>query len=653
MTYLASILVLCLSLLSTAARAQPLTLEDMTDASGMTMASLSPDGRHIAAILFGGTNYVLILIETETLAVKKLREGGRYSKGYWSYLKAPYNVTWADNDVLAVDYGYDAESMDLEGKKLHTLGETVIGRFGAGGATGDVLVMKDERNHLMARCKARTAQCTKLWHPDGKPIHLAFDKEGTLRAVTVMNSSLFKEATTVANWYKPADKNTWTKLAEFGVDDDYWVPVYVPDEPNTLVIGSRAGRDTRALFHYDTVERRQTELLAGHPTQDILWFKGIDKTAFDSVVTGGLMREQVWFDPAWAGMQKQIDVLLPKRVNVISGDPRRAVLVHSYADVDPGTWYYFDIAKKALVMVGKARATVDRARMRPMEIMSYKAADGLTIPAYLTRPAGAATPAPMIVLIHGGPIARDHWEWDRDVQLFADRGYLVFQPQFRGSSGFGRQFEEAGFREWGKSMQDDITDGVRYLVSQGIADPQRICIVGASYGGYAALWGLVKTPDLYRCGISFAGVTDIGDLFSDWTDATFNKAVRQMRKRQIGDRALDAERFDAVSPLKHAASIQSPVLLIHGKDDERVPIAHGKRMRDALEANRKQVAWLALDEEGHSLYRQVSQIAYYEAIFGFLDKHLPVSQAPHAPGPAPGVPRPDETAAAAGSPRVE
>lgn len=606
----------------------------------MRSATLSPDGRHIAAILFDGLNYGLILVDTETLAVRKLRKGARFSKGFWSYLKAPRDVIWADNDVLAVNLGYDAESMDLEGKKLRTLGESVVGRVGFGAASGEVIVTKNAHKHKVARCNARTGACTTFWHPPGEPLRYAFDKQGNLRAITLMDSALFKDATTVSNWYKPADKPTWTKLAEFRIDEDFWVPAYVPDEPDRLVIASRQGRDTRALFDYDTVERRQVEMLAGHPTQDILSYDGIEQATFDYVATSGMRREQVWFQRDRAAMQRQIDVLLPDRVNILSGDPRRAVLVRSYGDVDPGTWYYFDIAKKSLVTVGKARTSIDPARMRPMEVMSYKAADGLTIPAYLTRPtaltasatsATSATSAPMIVLIHGGPLARDHWGWDAEVQLLANRGYLVFQPQFRGSSGFGRRFEEAGFGEWGKAMQDDITDGVRHLVAQGIADPQRICIVGASYGGYAALWGLVKTPELYRCGISFAGVTDIGHLFSDWNDLRFDKASRQLMKRHIGDSSMSATLFDPVSPLRHAARIEAPVLLMHGREDERVPIAHGRRMRDAPEASGKKVTWVVFNEEGHGLYYQHSQVAYFEAMLDFLGKHLPVAAPAAAP----------------------
>jgi dienelactone hydrolase len=627
------------------AHSEPLTLEELTAPAGMMKATLSPDGKHIAAILYNGTNHGLILVDTATLAVTKLREGLFVSKGHWGYHKAPRDVTWAGNDVLAVDYGLEAESMDLTGKKIHRLGEVVIGTVDHGSDSGKLLVFKDADKGEVALCDARSAECTKFWRPPGKPIKWAFDKNGNLRAVSLLNSAFFKDVSTVTNWYKPLGKPDWVKLAEFSVTDDYWVPVYVPDEPDTLVINSRLGRDTYALFNYDVVQNRQTDMLAGHPTQDIVSWEGIDRTAFNYVATGGMLPQQVWFDPAWSVMQKQIDVLLPNRVNLLSGDPARAVLVHSYADVDPGTWYFFDLAKKSLVTVGKVMPGLDQKKMRPMEVLSYKAGDGLAIPAYLTRPAQSKGPAPLIVLIHGGPIARDRWEWNAEVQLLASRGYLVFQPQFRGSSGFGHKFEQAGYGQWGKAMQDDITDGVKHLVNQGIADPNRICIVGASYGGYAALWGLVKTPDLYRCAISFAGVTDIEYMFSDWSDTSSDKVTRQMMLRRIGDKKLSAQLFDPVSPLKRAAEIKAPVLLMHGKDDERVPISHGKKMRDALEEHKKPVSWLAFDEEGHGLSYVKNLNLYYRTMLDFLAKHVPVAEAPDPADAAPAATTAATTAA--------
>ncbi|HEY9104544.1 S9 family peptidase [Chitinimonas sp.] len=208
----------------------------------------------------------------------------------------------------------------------------------------------------------------------------------------------------------------------------------------------------------------------------------------------------------------------------------------------------------------------------------------------------------------------------------------MFQPQFRGSYGFGRRFEQAGYKQWGMAMQDDITDGVQYLIRQGIADPQRICIYGASYGGYAALWGLVKTPDLYRCGISFAGVTDIGNMFKDWSDTNSSQAGREWRRFLVGNPDDDKARFDAVSPLKHADRIKAPVLLMHGEEDVRVPIEHGTKMVRALMELHKEYEWKSFPLEGHGLYYTDHRNEFYNTLLGFLDKYIgPASTASKPP----------------------
>lgn len=617
---LASLLLAILSFATV--HAAPLSIEEATDPSGMLTAKLSPDGKHIAAIIYNGNNYRLVLIDTVSLKVTKLSDGAYAETGYYRYHKAPRRVFWAGKDLLAVDYGIDAETIDLSGKPVANLGDQFVRVIETGPNAGKVLVKKNDLLSDLALCDPRTAECKRFDQPSGKPIKWAFDRRGELRAVTVVDSALLRDVSTVSNWYKPAATDQWVKLAEFKPTDDYWMPVYVPDEPDTIVVNSRIGRDTYALFNYDAKNKRQGDMLVGHPTQDILSFKGIDEEAFNYVATEGMRPQQVWFDPPWAQMQGVVDKLLPNRVNVISGNPAGAMLIYSYADVDPGTWYLFDVVNKRLTVVGKAKSQLDTSKLRPMEIMRYQAADGLTIPAYLTRPGDSKGPGPLVVLVHGGPIARDKWEFNAEVQLLASRGYLVFQPQFRGSSGFGRAFEQAGYRQWGRAMQDDITSGVDHLVKQGIADPGRICIVGASYGGYAALWGLIKTPNLYRCGVSFAGVTDIAYMFSDWSDASLDKVSRHVMASRIGSEESRAELFDPVSPLKHAAKIEVPVLLMHGDGDVRVPISHGKKMRDALERNKKQVSWLSFEEEGHTLRYVQNKHTYYKTMLSFLGAHL-------------------------------
>lgn len=601
---------------------QEITVDEVIDPEGMTQAKISPDGKQIAAIVFNGNNHGLVLIDTSTHQVKTILEGGYVNKGHWYYHKAPRRVNWAGNDALAVDFGLDADAVDLTGKQLSRLGESVMGILDSDSETPKIIVNKGKSAGIISLCEARSRKCSTTYRPPGKPVKWAFDRKGMLRAISVLDSAIFSDVSTITHWYLPEGNNRWVRLAEFKITDDYWMPVYVPDQPDTLVVNSRIGRDTYALFNYDIKLGRQTDMLAGHPTQDIVSWDGIDQEAFRYVMTEGMMPQQVWFEPSWATRQAQVDMLLPKRINTISGDPERMMLIYSMSDVDAGSWYLLDMTAKKLTLIGRFNPGLDPDRLHTTDIISYSAPDGLTIPAFLTRPKEQKGAAPLVVLIHGGPVARDKWGFDPEVQLLASRGYAVFQPQFRGSSGFGRAFEQAGYRQWGRAMQDDITAGVLDLIRQGIADKDRICIVGASYGGYAALWGLVKTPELYKCGVSFAGVTDIAYRYSDWSDTSFSKEARQIMAMQVGDRSESKALFDPVSPLQHADKIVAPVLLMHGEDDERVPISHGKKMLQALQAHHKQVEWLSFAEEGHGLTKVKNERLYYVTLLDFLEKHI-------------------------------
>lgn len=601
--------------------AEPISIDTFITYHGIQSAVLSPNGQLIAKIeAYGG--YPKLTIEDAetkrsymTLRTKKSVEAG------WIYEKTPRRVTWITNDLIAVDYGYAAESMTLDGTMIARLGKQILRKADDNPESPMVLVITDKDGSL-ALANARTGDRHKYRVPGGRQIARAFDAKGALRAVTLVNSEFWRDVTSVTNWYKPRANGDWEKLAEFGVGEDYWIPLSVPDEANKLVVSSRIGRETVAIFEYDTKLKQLGEMMAGHPTVDILGMKGTGDQNFDSVVTGGMIPQTVWFEAVWGRLQKTVDAALPGRINVLSGNPSTRILIHSAADVDPGSWYVLDVKALTLRPIGRVRETIDFELMRPKESVAYAAKDGLKIPAFLTRPAGVTKPAPAVILIHGGPTVRDGWDWDEDVQFLASRGYVVFQPQFRGSSGFGRSFEAAGYGQWGLAMQDDVTAGVEWLISQGIADRERICIVGASYGGYAALWGLAKTPDLYKCGVSFAGVSDIELMFKESSDSNSDKVARQLMRSRIGDIRVNKTDFDRVSPLKNADRIKAPVLLMHGVEDERVPVSHARKMKRALQEQHKSVELIEFAEEGHGLTYLKSQAIYFLKLEAFLGKHI-------------------------------
>lgn len=585
---------------------------------------LSPDGRRIAGLDWDVRTSTVFIADLDDKRVRPLT--------LWQSAKTriargrPKAVHWVSKDLLAVDLdSRESISIDLEGRLVAELGEGFIRAMPEKDPTGHAaLVYRDIEDGDLDVVNTRTGERHKYRISlPGKLIKGAFDASGALRAVTLMDSTFWTQKTKISNWYRADEQSPWQLLEEGPVTDDHWLPLYVMSEPDSLAIVSRRERDTYAVLRYDTRKRQVVELMAGHPAQDIRYLRGLEQPNLEVVLTDGIKPEIYWFDGRWAALQGVVDAALPGRINVLQGDKQGRVLVFSYADVDPGRWYLLDSRTSQMREIGQVRPNIDPKSMRPMETIRYAARDGLTVNAYLTRPADSSpTPKPMVVLIHGGPHVRDRWEWDVEVQLLASRGYVVLQPQFRGSSGFGRRFEQAGHRQWGRAMQDDIADGVAHLVRQGIADPERVCIYGASYGGYAAMWGVIKTPELYRCGVSFAGVSDLAAqaAHSFMDDSTV--ASREIDRQRIGDPERDREWLDEVSPLRHAARVRVPLLIAHGEEDTRVLHSQSKKMVDALRDAGKSIEWITFPRTGHGLYYTRQQIDFYKALLAFLDRHI-------------------------------
>jgi dipeptidyl aminopeptidase/acylaminoacyl peptidase len=291
-----------------------------------------------------------------------------------------------------------------------------------------------------------------------------------------------------------------------------------------------------------------------------------------------------------------------------------------------GVYYVFDRTKNSMQMVARSRPQITPEDVGPVFTIEYPARDKLKIPGILTLPpgsSGAEKNLPMIVMPHGGPASYDSVGFDWLAQFFASRGYMVLQPNFRGSSGFGAEFRHAGRGEWGRKMQDDVTDGVKLLIKSGRADPDRICIVGASYGGYAALAGGAFTPELYKCVAAIAPVSDLPRMLIDERkDFGEDHWVFEYWTKSIGDLKAERKKLKSISPVNFAADFQAPVLLIHGKDDLVVPMRQSTRMESALKKAGKSVELIQLKGEDHGLSTSETRLETLKALDAFVSKHL-------------------------------
>ena len=301
----------------------------------------------------------------------------------------------------------------------------------------------------------------------------------------------------------------------------------------------------------------------------------------------------------------------------------RLFLVNVRSDVEPGTMYLFDRPARKLTLQYRFRENIPREALAEMKPIRYPSSDGLEIPAYLTLPKGVPPRAlPLVALPHGGPWGRDVWGYHGIVQFLANRGYAVLQPNFRGSTGFGKKFLDAGNHEWGDKMQDDISWGVKHLVAEGVADPKRVAIMGGSYGGYATLAGLAFTPDLYAAGVSLVGPSNLITLLE--TTPPYWEAIRARFYKRMGDpRTPEGKaRLERQSPVNSAAKIRAALLVVQGANDPRVKRAESDQIVVALRERGAPVEYLLVPDEGHGLARPVNSMAAYAASEAFLARHI-------------------------------
>ncbi len=401
-------------------------------------------------------------------------------------------------------------------------------------------------------------------------------------------------------------------------------PLFFTYDNKNLYVASNIGRDKTAVYEYDVKEKKLTTLLYEHPDVDVENLLRSDKR---KIITGVSFytdkRKYHFFDDERAKLQQELESRLPGYEVTLTNTSRdeTKTLVYAGSDRTLGSYYFYDRTTsdfRKLADVGPWLVETELAEMKPI---TYTSRDGLTIHGYLTLPQGLKPKKlPVVVNPHGGPWARDVWEYNPEVQFLANRGYAVLQVNFRTSTGYGRKFWEAGFKQWGLKIQDDITDGVKWLIDQGIADPDRIGIYGGSFGGYATLAGLAFTPDLYACGVDYVGVSNLFTLIK--TIPPYWEPMRQMFYEMIGDPEKDKELYEKVSPVFHADNIKVPVLVAQGANDPRVNKAESDQIVEALKKRGIEVVYMVKDNEGHGFRNEENRFDFYRAMEEFLGKHL-------------------------------
>ncbi|WP_284616264.1 S9 family peptidase [Aquabacterium humicola] len=436
---------------------------------------------------------------------------------------------------------------------------------------------------------------------------------------------------TVMHW-RADDQAPWQRIGSF---DTYrggaggFRPLTIGPDGELYATATRSdAARTTALYRFD----RQALKLESEPVVGVAGFDFAGAPIFDhrrrkliGVRITGDATGIVWLDDDTKKLQARIDQLVPGHVNLLHVPEcgcSRWVVVQAYSDRQPSVYLLYDRETDKLERLGTALPDIDARRMAERDFVRITSRDGLSIPVHVTKPAGKG-PWPTVVLVHGGPWVRGgDWQWTAESQFLASRGYLVIEPEFRGSEGYGQRHFEAGLKQWGLKMQDDVADAARWAVDKKLADAKRMCIAGASYGGYSTLMGLVRDPDLYRCGVAWVAVTDI-DLMYDisWSDLP-EHWKRYGMPALIGDQVKDAAQLEATSPLKQAHRIKQPLLLAFGSADRRVPVAHGTKFRDAVKKTNEQVEWIEYANEGHGFIKPENRYDFYSRMEKFLATHL-------------------------------
>jgi len=603
---------------------------------------LSPNGEYLAVMSPVNGHRNIVFMKTDTL-------------------KNPQALTGlSDQDVAGFFWANDEDivfTMDSDGNEafgLYTVSingkpkiKTLIGSWaGASGIRSASVVSRlpEDPAHIIVQFNGRRVQAPDLyllpidssWNEKRKKnagMKIIAKNPGDIQGWIVDHDGEVRAAVSLNGvrgqfHYKDKGEKDFRVIREYNIFDEEISPLGFAFDNKTMYVASNIGRDRNAIYTYDPTTNELGDMIYGHDEVDV---GGVQLSRVEKKLVAIQYFDDyphvVYFDKATNIQMEGLAAAFPgKQVNIASQtDDEKTQIILVSDDQDPGAYYLYDKDSGSARYLLTIRPSIDPDEMSEMKPIRFTSRDGLTIRGYLTIPKSSdGKNLPLIINPHGGPFGvRDFWGYNPEHQFFASRGYATVQVNFRGSGGYGLEFQKAGFGgKWGAEMQNDLTDAVKYLIDQGIADPDRVCIYGASYGGYATMAGLAFTPELYKCGINYVGVTDVRLLFTSMPRHW--EPLKGAMKVQIGD-PDDKALMKRMSPLAHVENIKAPLMIIQGARDPRVVKQHATDLRKALRKQGVKLSsdeWIMKKDEGHGFRKENNRLELYEKMEKFLAKNL-------------------------------
>lgn len=607
--------------------------------------ALSPSGRYLGAVHTsesGARNLVVMDVSDRSASALTGYDAGGVRSFIWKSDERLMFLSMIDSSEEAMGAGFIRgwRSINVDGSRARRLDNAEFFQIAdrMRDTPGRVLGVGEERRGYDALIESNSSNGRRLGYEEGPGamFQFALDRDGELRAAVNHFPAEFRAAL----MYREDADSEWQEVKQFAVDVtgfELFLEGFDADDHH-LLVRSKIGRDRYALYRLDPTTGELGEPIAEDPVFDIDGVSYSNPHHEGGRVMYAWSRADIpkryWIDDHWHEIQQMVDVTFPDTMNTlhdISEDGKR-VLVRAESSQLPPIFYLLELDPQdqdqpRISYLLNTRSWNKASEMAVTEPIEFQARDGVTIHGYLTMPNGADGPVPLIVNPHGGPYGvRDDWAWSPERQFFASRGWATLQVNFRGSGGYGEDFQTMGYQKWGLEMQDDLSDAVRWAVDRGYTQIGQICIYGASYGGYATLMGLIETPELYECGVDYVGVTSLYDIFYDDTGRTANTLYDTFSKPRlkawVGDPSEDKERMDRTSPINRVAEIEDPVFVIHGRLDPRVQVDQYHRLIRELEAQGKPHQKVLRRFEGHGFGSSEATDELYGAMEEFLAKYL-------------------------------